>query len=624
MPCRLRSSSLQRVVFVAFLFLLPVSSSAFGQSPPAAPGNGAPTQPSTTAPAPVTPATPGAGTPQAASEAGAKPEERPKDEVATHDTPATFQVRVNLVQVRVVVRDPNGKIVPNLHREDFQIFDNRKPQLISTFNVDTAEAKAAPVAEADATPEKTAEAEHAALLAKLPQRFVAIMFDDVHLSIEDAVFVRSAATDFLQSLALEDRVGIYSSSGQIRQEFTADREVLKKTLLGILPHGVSAGGGFHPCPEISYYEADQIVNQNNTQALAVAAEDTVQCEYNGDETKLAFALQTAPIAAQQALSMGDDETTYTYSHLFDVTRRLSAMPGQRVLVFISPGFILSTLFDQMSDLIERANHGKITINTIDARGLYTPDLNGDIADPPRLNPKTAGIIASYRAQAQFAQEEVLADMANGTGGTFFHNRNDIGEGLRQAAAAPEVSYLLGFSPQNLKIDGRFHELKVTLADKRKVSVQARRGYYAPRTIKDPAAAAKADIQEAIFSQDEIRDIPVDLQTQFFKTDGNAAKIAVLSHFDLRGVHFRKVNGRSDDNLTIATAIFDQNGNFVTGGEKIVEMKLLDTTLDRLNRSGLTVKSSFDVKPGTYMVRLVVRDAEGAEMAARNGAVSIPY
>ena len=71
-------------------------------------------------------------------------------------------------------------------------------------------------------------------------------------------------------------------------------------------------------------------------------------------------------------------------------------------------------------------------------------------------------------------------------------------------------------------------------------------------------------------------------------------------------------------------IFDENGNYVTGGEKILEMKLRDATLERLDRSGITVKSSFDIKPGNYLVRLVVRDREGELMAARNGAVVIPY
>jgi VWFA-related protein len=548
-------------------------------------------------------------------------EQRPKDEVSTHDTPATFKVRVNLVQVRAVVRDEKGNLVPNLHREDFQIFDNRKPQLLSTFSVETAEPRDSTPAPSGA-PEST-EMEKAALLAKLPQRFVAMVYDDVHLSMEDAVFVRTAGTKFLDSLAVSDRVGIYSTSGEVTQEFTDDRAALRKTLLGILPKSV-AGGGFHDCPDVSYYQADQIENVRNTQALAVAAEMAIQCGFNGDETKTAQALQLAEVASIHALSLGDAESTFAFSHLTEITRRLSSMPGQRIMVFISPGFIPSTLWQQMTDLIDRANHNKITINTIDARGLYTPDVNGDIADPPRFSGKTVGYETTYRVAAQFAQEEVLADLAHGTGGTYFHNRNDILEGMKEAGAAPAITYLLGYSPQNLKIDGKFHEIKVTLTNKRKVAIQARKGYYAPRTNPDPAVAAKADIEEAIFSQDEINELPVELQTQFFKKDANDARIAVLTHFDLKGVHFRKVEGRSSDSVTIATAIFDENGNFVTGGEKVLEMKLLDNTYERLSRSGLTVKSSFDVKPGTYMVRLVVRDGEGSQMAARNGAVTIPF
>jgi len=167
-------------------------------------------------------------------------------------------------------------------------------------------------------------------------------------------------------------------------------------------------------------------------------------------------------------------------------------------------------------------------------------------------------------------------------------------------------------------------LKVSLAGKQKFTVQARRGYYAPRTAKTPEDTAKAEIQEAVFSQDEIRDLPLDMQTQFFRKDAAQARLSVLAHVDLKSVKFRKVDGRNHDDLTLATVIFDENGNYITGGEKILEMKLLDSTLERLDRSGITVKSSFDVKPGTYLVRLVVRDKEGEMMAARNGAVVIPY
>jgi len=88
------------------------------------------------------------------------------------------------------------------------------------------------------------------------------------------------------------------------------------------------------------------------------------------------------------------------------------------------------------------------------------------------------------------------------------------EAMRQAGAAPALSLFAGFSPQNLKIDGRYHTLKVSLTSKEKLNIQARHGYFAPRSIGDPAEATKEEIREALFSQEEIRDLPVELQTQF--------------------------------------------------------------------------------------------------------------
>jgi VWFA-related protein len=545
-------------------------------------------------------------------------------EVSTRDTAPTFRVRVNLVLVRVVVRDSTGKVVTNLKKEDFQLSDNRKPQVISTFSVETPEShKVMPTTPAP-NPDGEGPADPAAIAA-LPQRFVAVVFDDTDMLMEDAVWVRDAATRLFSSLAPTDRVGIYSTSGQVTEEFTQERERLQESLLRIVPRPLAGGAGIHDCPEISYYQADQIENKQDAQALGVATQDALDCAFGSDPRFTAQAQALAASTSLRVLTTGDSQTEFVYRHLEDIVRRLSAMPGQRVIVLVSPGFLVTTgLALDSSSLVDRANKSNIVINTIDARGLYVSDVSGDISDPPHDTGKTAGIKGGYRVQAQLAQSDILAQLADGTGGTFFHNRNDIDEGLREAAAAPAMSYLLGFSPQNLKLNGAYHTLKVSLTGKQKLNVQARHGYYAPRTIKDPEEAAKEEIQEALFSQDEMHDLPVELQTQFFKKDSSQARLAVLTHVDIKGIRFRKVDGRSRDDLTVAMAIFDENGNFVIGGEKIVEMKLLDKTVERMSRSGFTLKSSFDVKPGTYLVRMVVRDAEGAQMAARNGAVSIPY
>src|SRR6267378_6734105 len=396
------------------------------------------------------------------STAKSAPSASPNEEVSSHDTPTTFKVRVNLVLVRVVVRDRQGKIVSNLKKEDFQLYDNRKLQTISSFSVETPETRTASAIASSAESGSSSSMDAAGGKAVvLPQRFVSMVFDDVHLSMADAVFVRDSATRFFGALAASDRVSLNTTSGQLTQEFTDDHDKLTKALLGIVPHSVT-NHNFHDCPDMSYYQADLIVNKSDQQALGVATEEALQCAFNGDTRMMAAAQNLARVAADRMVAQGDNETQYGYRHLEDVVRRLANMPGQRVLVLVSPGFITTTLQSEASEMVDRATRANIVINTIDARGLYTPDVMGDIADSSNDTILTAGYKASYRAAAQFAQEDVLAQLADGTGGKFFHNRNDVDEAMREAGAAPAFSYLLGFSPQNLKIDGRFHTLRVAL------------------------------------------------------------------------------------------------------------------------------------------------------------------
>src|SRR5262249_12937504 len=572
------------------------------------------------------PQTSDAAKPAVPPQDAAKPSQAPANtqETVVRDTPTTFKVRVNLVLVRVVVRDSEGKPVANLKKEDFFLTDNRKAQVISTFSAETGATGTMrnvniPLPAADGSTTPSAEAN----ISGLAQRFVAMVFDDVHMSLEDSSFVRKSAERFLSKIGASDRVAMYTTSGQVSQDFTSDRDLLEKALLGVTPRPRSLTPDVHACPDVSYYQADLIENKHDTTALSAATEDALECAFQGDRTQIAAAQAMAEGQAMTTVAAGDADANVAYRNMEQVVRRLLGMPGERVMVLVSPGFITSTLWSDISGLIDRATRARVVINTNDARGLYTPDLGGDIASPARDSFRAAGYKTSFRVAAQLAQEDVLATLADGTGGTFFHNRNDVDVGMERAGSTPEISYVLGFSPQNMKVDGSYHTLKVSLASKAKYSLQARRGYYAPKALKDPTEVAKEEIQEAVFSQEEIRDLPVELQTQFFKKDASEARLAVLTRFDVNGIHFRKNEGRNLDNVTIATAIFDENGNFVTGGEKVVEMKLLDTTYDRLRRIGLTVKSSFDIKPGTYMVRLVVRDGEGQQMAARNGAVVIP-
>src|SRR5260221_2795356 len=146
-----------------------------------------------------------------AQEAPAKSEAQPaaaqtvvddSSEVSTRDTPPTFRVRVNLVLVRVVVRDNSGKVVTNLKKEDFQLSDNRKPQVISTFSAETPEShKVAPATPPGPTPEGNESGDTAAAIAALPQRFVAVVFDDTDLFMEATALVLNSTTRLFSLLA---------------------------------------------------------------------------------------------------------------------------------------------------------------------------------------------------------------------------------------------------------------------------------------------------------------------------------------------------------------------------------------------------------------------------------------
>jgi VWFA-related protein len=271
-------------------------------------------------------------------------------EITTHDSPATFRSGVNLVLVPVVVRDRAGRAIANLQKDDFLLFDRNKPQVITKFSIETP---ATPVVSAVSEPAEQALSPANAPPAdtstpEIATRFVAYVFDDVHLSGGDLEQSRQAVTRYLNdSLEAVTRAAIFTTSGPTTLDFTDDREKLRETLNRIQPW-VSSANTSQDCPNpaIPYYMADLIVNQNNQQALAAAAADYLACNppppgasQQQQQAAQQQAQSQAQGSAQQQLSIGDQETRYATGVLRDVVRRIAVMPGSRNIVLVSPGFL---------------------------------------------------------------------------------------------------------------------------------------------------------------------------------------------------------------------------------------------------------------------------------------------
>jgi VWFA-related protein len=538
-------------------------------------------------------------------------------EIRARESAPPFQIKVetNLVMVRVVVRDAKGHPVDGLRKEDFRLFDSGKPQEITGFSVETAAGKPA-AAETEPAPSASNLPS-----APVPQRFVALYFDDLHMELGAVGQTRDAAWRYIStSLQPEDRVGIFTSSNQGSLNFTSDRGKLHDALFRLASHS-RTNPMEHQCPAIGEYQAYLIAERQQADALEIAVEEgnACHCEGMGGSPDCGHAERiNAQMLAAQIWDLADAQSLYALDVMEGVVNLLAARPGQRSLVLVSPGFLSATRAPLLYALIDRALRQNVVVNAMDAAGLYgktyhdpllmkRPDL-----DMQKLRMENDGI---------GVQRDVLVALAEGTGGTFFHNSNDFDEGLRQTAQAPEVYYVLSFSPADAKMDGKFHPLKVTVKTGDRLVVQARRGYSAdaPLAEKD---AGKKELESLIYSQDERLGLPATVTALAGQPIVDAATVTVKVHVDLQALQFRTEADRAADTLTFDTALFDRDGKYVAGKESSLDFRLTDAKLAELLRTGINAETSFRVAPGAYRVREVVRDAGSNKLAALNGNVEV--
>lgn len=513
-------------------------------------------------------------------------------EVTSSQTAAVFTSSPTLVQVPVVVRDHSGHAVGALRAEDFQVFDNGKAETISRFSIEEFDAndvsKKRPGGQGRQSPETATQPAN---------RYVGMLLDDVSLSIVDLIRGRNAALHYVDTLRPDERVAIYSASGKTAVDFTSDRQELRNTLLSINSADSNShyqvADSLHRC-RVTYFNLDMTLYQNDNNIPG--------CK--GPPAEMWYIMQ----------NWGEkDETAYLRA-LQHMVAKMSVLPGRRSILLLSPGIYVPDRYrPQFKDILAGAIRAQVVINGVDPRGVI--DSDGQTAEK-RVAPATP-IVFDEQQGGDF-----LDEITSGTGGIYYRE-NDLDTGVQRAESIPEFIYLLAFTPADLKLDGKRHNLKVILKNDRGFTVQARNGYFADIHTADPADSARREIEEAFFSSKELNGLPVRLRTKFYK-DGDAATLTITTNVDASRLTFRKEDGRNLDNLTLVVGLFDQNGNFISAIQKDVRMKLKDATLRAWIRSGIPAATDFKVAPGRYLVRVVVRDSEGAAMAEQSAGVEIPW
>ena len=597
----------------------------------------------------------------------AAPQNQETPEVKSEETTPTFTFRAqrNEVPVRVIVRDAKGNTVGGLTKDDFRLFDNGKPQSLTAYTVENnqpasagkppapaaATAQATPAGEPPApaaAPAKAAPAQAEPVLA-LPERYVAFYFDDLVVSFEDMVRMREAAEKFIESsLQPTERAGIFTSSGLGVLDFTADRAKLREALAHLRPRPRTVPAELD-CPPLTDYEAYAIVEQHDSIMLGIATWEYIACACGGNASECPDPQARAKDEAIRTWSDDQTQSRQSLRVLLDLVRRLGLLPGQRSVLWLSQGFLTFDLHSDLNELTDRALREHVVISALDSRGLWVDIQGGEAAEhntlpmgpPPRAPeagiprgsgsgsavgatyaPSMSASLAAYRETGREMHQDVMAQVSHATGGVFIRNTNDYDGGFRKAGALPEFSYLLAFSPQNLKYDGKFHKLKVELVKGRGLSVQARKGYFAPGKQTTPEEGAKGQIREAVFSPTPLQDLPLEMQTQARKIGPHEVEITVEARLDIRALPFRREGDRNINKIIFTVALFDTDGKFVSGKQQERELTLDDTTLANLQKSGIDFQARILVAPRTYTVRVVARDSQNGAMAALSRSVEV--
>lgn len=529
----------------------------------------------------------------------------------------SVKLRAELVQIDVIVTDPNRKIVRGLTREDFELSDNGKPQSITHFVFEDTGAKGA-AGGAEANPTGVTATSRTVAPGEL-KRTIAFVVDTLHMKHENVYATRKMLEDFVEhQLQPGDLVLILPTAGGsgLLQQFTADRRLLRQAI-----------GRLHPI----YF-----TTQTTPRRTLDARNPSMQQERGGfNRVPGALSMpQGLGSAARDPDPLEEADIRSTLATLNEMIKAMGKVPGRKLGVFISEGMRLDAtrMEPELQETINRAARANVVFYSIDPRGLDTVSIGADedltaIAGALGVSISEAATAAGVDKRLDFQEsQDSLKRIAYDTGGTFFGNNNDIKQGLDNILDDNAAYYLLGFQPEVRTWDGKFHKIKVVVRNRPDLKVTYRKGYLAKSEKAAGPLSANPDVAEAleaISSPLARRDIDLRLTPLYVFNPQGEAVVTGLLHIDASKLQFKQVNGNYQSSLEQVGYIYDANGKAVDTFANNLSLDLKPETYQTALKRGLVASHQLRLPPGLYQMRLFIREADTRMIGTANDLLTIP-
>jgi Ca-activated chloride channel family protein len=368
--------------------------------------------------------TPSAGTAQ-------KPPQRPAQKAAGGaeevDEDDVVRIETQLVSVPAVVTDRTGRPLTGLRAEDFQVFEDGRPQKIANFSTTEAPFE------------------------------VALLLDTSGSTREDVGLIRRAALAFVEALRPGDRVAIIAfntkkegsdslATVELKAPLTDDRELLQEAVEGV---GASNGTPFYDSLEKVAKDVfrDRPTPEIRGRRALVALTDGVDSASESDFEEARELLKRAGVVSY-FVQVNTEE--YVEDRLMqdcedDGALRLSRTQLQRYRRVIAPG----AAAEDFSNFCRMGQFERMHAS----RTLY-----------------------------RLAREE-MNRLARDSGGKTFPaaDLRDARRAFRQVAEDIGTQYSLGYYSTNTARDGSFRKINVQVRSVKDAQVRAREGYQAPKS-----------------------------------------------------------------------------------------------------------------------------------------------
>ena len=546
-------------------------------------------------------------------------------------TPA-LKVATRLVLLDVVALDHKGQPVTDLKSEDFSIEEEGSHQQIRIFNLQQPGQQSVTAAAPKLAPN---------MFSNVPtfssdKTLSVLLLDSLNTDYTKQKYIREEMLHFLEKLPAGQPVAVYALGAKLRllQDFTTDPSLLKQAIANTKGHPTRL--------------ADAAANGQAAPYLDAATNAAMQ------EMGLAMMQAQIQLFQQEDLAFQTDQRVLlTMTALKSLARALSGYPGRKNLIWVSSAFpsmifgstsvsrgspfdpVLSNYRDDLERISNALSDARVAVYPVDAsavvnNGIYSnlsnEDSNGNSVGRTSSNIGAMGAEMNRGSDERLGVHSTMNEVAEGTGGKAFYNRNDLADEVHEGMNDGLVYYTMGYYPENKVWDGKFRHVVVKV-NRGGLKLRYRVGYFAI----DPKAYSKLDSkQQAIdFGEALSLDYPVSTAMTFRAvaippSDKSGNKLVINFGIDPHTIGFDLGDdGLEHASIDCAAQAFTLKGASVQVRGNTFNAALKPDAYQMVMQRFFPCNQPLDLSPGDYVLRLGVRDNSSGHIGTANARVTVP-